>query len=700
MILIHDFRMSLKLRSIFSSHLLCSSHLIYYVIFLTRFSSATTDECKGVESFEKVTRVVFSGPLRSELFTSQDAWDTTQCLTKCKFNGDCKGIELDYESHKCVGLRRNAENPVVFVKPVKNAVNSFEKICLNVPACSKGWMLERVVGFEIEGYDDLILEKISSRMKCAELCLKERGLQCKSVEFNEVTKQCRLSRQDRRTQPLSFKPAAKDIHYIENQCNEVKELSHCEYEEFKGQDLGQADMMMSPMTITECKDACEKETMFNCRSFSWVKSKMECRLSSDDQMSAGPSSVVPDFGSMFYQRSPCLDLELECSTDAMEVRLKTAEPFNGKLFSQDKPGTCETLGGGQRTTSLRIMFEDANCGVVDEGEGILSNVIVVQHHPIIQRRGDKSVKLMCLFQTSNRTVTNGFNIDFTAMTGAVATAVVNATAPSPKIRLRIVDRDGNDVSGVKLGDELYLRLDLDEESVYGILARNLVAKNKDNSDSIQLLDERGCPVDPLIFPSLQKVPDSKSLQGRFEAFKFSEDTVVKFQLNVQFCLEECTPADCGTVKSYGKRRRRRSPSEDDNNSKTLLKESEEEDPDAIYHEMPLQREIIVANSHVTPINNEDLDEDIHHLGDLVCTSQDILIAIIVASIILQICLILVAVMCVALRGRKYKESSSRASDLTLTLSRCRTRPSTLSIISPPSERSVNTLKSLRTSLRD
>lgn len=50
------------------------------------------------------------------------------------------------------------------------------------------------------------------------------------------------------------------------------------------------------------------------------------------------------------------------------------------------------------------------------------------------------------------------------MTGAVATAVVNATAPSPKIRLRIVDRDGNDVSGVKLGDELYLRLDLDEES--------------------------------------------------------------------------------------------------------------------------------------------------------------------------------------------------------------------------------------------
>lgn len=55
------------------------------------------------------------------------------------------------------------------------------------------------------------------------------------------------------------------------------------------------------------------------------------------------------------------------------------------------------------------------------------------------------------------------------MAGAVATAVVNATAPSPQIRLRIVDGDGKDVSGVKLGDELYLRLDLDDDSKFFFL---------------------------------------------------------------------------------------------------------------------------------------------------------------------------------------------------------------------------------------
>ena len=77
--------------------------------------------------------------------------------------------------------------------------------------------------------------------------------------------------------------------------------------------------------------------------------------------------------------------------------------------------------------------------------------------------------------------------------------------------------------------------------IYGIMARNLIANNGDNSDSIRLLDSEGCPVDPLIFPSLAPIPGTKSLQGKFEAFKFSKDTLVRFQLNVQFCLDVCEP---------------------------------------------------------------------------------------------------------------------------------------------------------------
>ncbi|KAK3853458.1 hypothetical protein Pcinc_040005 [Petrolisthes cinctipes] len=434
----------------------------------------------------------------------------------------------------------------------------------------------------------------------------------------------------------------------------------------------------------------------------------------------------------------------------MTVNLHTSQPFKGRLFSRDFPNTCLSRDKGLTDTSLTIKFRDPECGVMDEGEGVFSNVVVVQHHPVIQRRGDRAIKVLCLFQTANKTVSDSFNfiVDSSVggSSGGVATAIVNATAPSPRIRLRIVDRLGRDINGARLGEELYLRLDLDDDSVYGILARNLVAKSGDNSDSIILLDERGCPADPTIFPSLQPVPGTKSLQGKFEAFKFSEDQVVRFQVNVQFCLEECRPARCGPIVSYGKRRRRRRSLKKGQSGLVTLggeltlvggqvtfrqeeeevdgeeEEEEEEDveeldPDSVYHEMPLQKEIIVDSSTIKPLRRGLLPEetDARRLAQLVCTSREVLIAIVVSAAILQICIILVAIMCVYARKRKHvgdppmmSSSSSggvgvsgggssgdpRTTSSNLTLTRGYRSPYHFS------ENSANTLKSLRTSLRD
>ena len=57
------------------------------------------------------------------------------------------------------------------------------------------------------------------------------------------------------------------------------------------------------------------------------------------------------------------------------------------------------------------------------------------------------------------------------------------------------------------------------------------------------------------------------MQGKFDAFKFADDVVVRFQVNVQFCLQECLPVQCDnsrhadseslkTTRSWGRRRRR------------------------------------------------------------------------------------------------------------------------------------------------
>ena len=41
---------------------------------------------------------------------------------------------------------------------------------------------------------------------------------------------------------------------------------------------------------------------------------------------------------------------------------------------------------------------------------MLSAVVVVQHHPVIQRRGDKAVQVLCYFQDNNKVVTNSYDI--------------------------------------------------------------------------------------------------------------------------------------------------------------------------------------------------------------------------------------------------------------------------------------------------
>lgn len=71
------------------------------------------------------------------------------------------------------------------------------------------------------------------------------------------------------------------------------------------------------------------------------------------------------------------------------------------------------------------------------------------------------------------------------------TAVVNATAPTPNIKLRITDKDGLDVLGARLGEELYLRIDMENDSVFDIFARELIARSGNAEEAITLIDSNG-----------------------------------------------------------------------------------------------------------------------------------------------------------------------------------------------------------------
>ena len=108
-------------------------------------------------------------------------------------------------------------------------------------------------------------------------------------------------------------------------------------------------------------------------------------------------------------------MSLVCTGESMTVTLNTEEPFTGRLFAQNggRGSECETRGNARTETQLTFFFEDsaaARCGVQREERGVYSNVIVVQHHPVIQRKGDRAVQLFCYFETGDKVVTNSYDV--------------------------------------------------------------------------------------------------------------------------------------------------------------------------------------------------------------------------------------------------------------------------------------------------
>ncbi len=121
--------------------------------------------------------------------------------------------------------------------------------------------------------------------------------------------------------------------------------------------------------------------------------------------------IDPHDGQFFFSLSRAVSLV--CTDTSMTVTLNTEDAFNGKIFAVSRPRKCAIRGAGLLQTSLTFAYEDPEdqCGVELEDKGIFSNTIVIQHHPMIQQKGDRAIKLYCFFEVAaDKVVTNSYDI--------------------------------------------------------------------------------------------------------------------------------------------------------------------------------------------------------------------------------------------------------------------------------------------------
>ena len=66
-------------------------------------------------------------------------------------------------------------------------------------------------------------------------------------------------------------------------------------------------------------------------------------------------------------------------------------------------------------------------------------------------------------------------------------SILNATASSPGVRLRITSDTGQDVAGTRIGERLFLRVEMEETYIRGLKARPV---QNENGDSLGTWKER------------------------------------------------------------------------------------------------------------------------------------------------------------------------------------------------------------------
>ncbi|KAJ8980671.1 hypothetical protein NQ317_013283 [Molorchus minor] len=317
-------------------------------------------------------------------------------------------------------------------------------------------------------------------------------------------------------------------------------------------------------SLRECERECVEAREFVCRSFNYKDSppgydtaRENCELSDRDSRDLemnNPQYFDNNGNYDFYERAlgrlgdgDCLDVSQICNEDGMEFTLRTPEGFYGRIYTYGAYDRCYFRGNGGTVNVLRISGAQGypDCGTQRYGD-TMTNIVVVQFSDYVQTGGP-----------GEAIVSSGF-----IGAGPIPIEYLPAeNSLSSKVRLLILYQ-GRPTTTIAVGDPLTFRLEPQDGYNYitDIFATNVVARDPYSGRSVQLIDRFGCPVDPYVFPELDKGRESDSLEARFNAFKIPESNFLVFEATVRTCRDGCQPAYCPSGSgrsepSFGRRKR-------------------------------------------------------------------------------------------------------------------------------------------------
>ncbi|XP_017872563.1 PREDICTED: uncharacterized protein LOC108620175 [Drosophila arizonae] len=521
---------------------------MYYMV---KLQLRSENVCHRPWSFERVPNKIIRGLDNALIYTSTKEACLSACLNEKRFI--CRSVEYDYNNMKCVLSDSDRRSSGQFVQLVDaQGTDYFENLCLKpAQACKNtrsfanarmGVSEEKVAQYVgLHYYTDKELQ-VTSESACRLACEIESEFLCRSFLYlgqpQGAQYNCRLYHLDHKTLPdgpstyLNHERPLIDHgepigQYFENQCEKSAASAGAGSGSTPPGTLDKIDTL--PVSL----DTIEDPNLTNM-----TRNDVNCD-----------------------KTGTCYDVSVHCKDTRIAVQVRTNKPFNGRIYALGRSETCniDVINSDAFRLDLTMIGQDCNTQSVT---GVYSNTVVLQHHSVVMTKADKIYKVKCTYDMSSK------NITFGMMPIRDPDMIhINSSPEAPPPRIRILDTRQREVETVRIGDRLNFRIEIPEDTPYGIFARSCVAMAKDARTSFKIIDDDGCPTDPTIFPGF--TADGNALQSTYEAFRFTESYGVIFQCNVKYCLGPCEPAVCEwnmeSFESLGRRRRR---SIESNNTKS------------------------------------------------------------------------------------------------------------------------------------
>ncbi|KAJ3664745.1 hypothetical protein Zmor_000291 [Zophobas morio] len=500
--------------------------------YMTKLQLRSENVCLRPWAFERIPNKMIRGLDNALIYTSTKEACLSACLNEHRFT--CRSVEYNYVTLQCQlsdSDRRTTGQFVQFVDA--QGVDYFENLCLKGNQACKtnrvfqtpriGVADDKVAQYaSLHYYTDKELQ-VTSEAACRLACEIENEFLCRSFLYKGPPQgalyNCQLFHLDHKTLPdgpSTYLNAERPLidngerigSYFENVC------------EKPGPSPTGAP---SDNTLPVVFEATEDPNLNNL-----TRSDVNCD-----------------------KTGTCYDVSVNCKDTKIAVQVRTNKPFNGRIYALGRSETCnvDVINSDLFRLDLTMTGQDCNTQSVI---GVYSNTVVLQHHSVVMTKADKIYKVKCTYDMSSK------NITFGMMPIRDPEMISITSAPeAPPPRIRILDSRSREVETVRIGDKLTFRIEIPEDTPYGIFARSCVAMAKDSKSTFQIIDDEGCPVDPSIFPAF--TPDGNALQSIYEAFRFTESYGVIFQCNVKYCLGPCEPAVCewgrDSLESWGRRKR-------------------------------------------------------------------------------------------------------------------------------------------------